>query len=885
MRAQSSIRLLLLASLISLAGCECGDPSTGNTDGGNDAATQGDAGGMDSAPGGCGDGFLDRTSEACDDGNTTDGDGCSADCSSDETCGNGIRDEVTGELCDDGNTADGDTCRSDCLSDYRCGNGIVDTTADGATRDEVCDDGNTVNGDGCSATCESDESCGNGIVDTAAGEVCDDGNMEDGDDCSADCSVSLLCGNGTLDGAEECDDGNTDPGDGCDGSCRMERCGNGRIDAGEDCDDGNTDDNDGCTAACAFTCSADEDCADTDICDGAETCSDPGTATSTCADPSAPAPDGTACGTGLICVSGGCVASACGDGVVGAGEQCDDGNIADGDGCDNDCTFTCSADADCSDSNPCTGMETCSSPGTGSSACVAGTPLGEGASCGTGMICRSGVCAAAGCGDGVVTAPEDCDDGNTTSGDGCDNDCTWTCTGAGDCSDGNACNGSETCTAPSSLASRCNAGTPPAAGTSCGTGLICNGGSCVAARCGDGIVTSPEQCDDSNTANGDGCDNDCTWTCAGAADCADTNACNGSETCTMPGTLMSRCMAGTPLADGAVCDADMMAGTRDICRSGVCAASRCGDSFVDTGATPPEQCDDGNTTPGDGCSATCQTETVGPTAFRVTSLDLISPRIVYNVPLRGCRDLTETPTDIPFSGPFSVNMALQDEIDSYGLNIVSLFRPLAISSATSPLDVHFDAACTAGTPRDSCGPDATPDIVMTTANNMTTGTCFTPVVADVNTRAGTPAAYSPTVNTVGGPCFVTDETNLSVTFEVSGSPLVVPLQRARIAATYSGTPTDRLVTGVVTGFVTDRVAADTTITLDFVGTVRLYELLQAGNRSTTNTAGATVNDTTCNLGGGAMEDDGDTITSGGSTVRGFWFFLNFDGEVVNWSGT
>lgn len=271
-----------------------------------------------------------------------------------------------------------------------------------------------------------------------------------------------------------------------------------------------------------------------------------------------------------------------------------------------------------------------------------------------------------------------------------------------------------------------------------------------------------------------------------------------------------------------------------------------------------------------------------PTAFRITSLDLISPRVVYNIPFRGCRDLTETPTNIPFSGPFSVNMALQDEIDSYGLNIVNLFRPLQPSVATSPLDVHFNADCMMGMMRDTCGPNMMPDLVMTTANNTSVGTCYTPVAADVNTRAGTPAMYMPPVNTVSGPCFASSETSLSVTFDVSGSPLVVPLQRARVAATYSGSPTSSLVTGVVTGFITDRDAADATVTLPFIGTVRLYEMLQAGNRSTTDSMGRTVNDTTCNLGGGPMEDDGDTITMGGSPVRGFWFFLNFEADLADW---
>jgi cysteine-rich repeat protein len=61
----------------------------------------------------CGDGDLCYL-EVCDDSNTADGDGCNAECTSDETCGNGFVDIPVGEVCDDGNSVPGDGCENDC---------------------------------------------------------------------------------------------------------------------------------------------------------------------------------------------------------------------------------------------------------------------------------------------------------------------------------------------------------------------------------------------------------------------------------------------------------------------------------------------------------------------------------------------------------------------------------------------------------------------------------------------------------------------------------------------------------------------------------------------------------------------------------------------------
>lgn len=63
-------------------------------------------------------------------------------------CPNGYLDY--GEECDDGNSVDGDGCSADCKIEHKapcCGDYVLDLG-------EQCDDGNTTSGDGCSATCQ-----------------------------------------------------------------------------------------------------------------------------------------------------------------------------------------------------------------------------------------------------------------------------------------------------------------------------------------------------------------------------------------------------------------------------------------------------------------------------------------------------------------------------------------------------------------------------------------------------------------------------------------------------------------------------------------------------------------------------------------------------------
>lgn len=125
---------------------------------------------------------------------TTVDDSSSSDDSSEAVCGNGTIE--TGENCDDGNASDGDGCSAACLIDegWYC---------DGAVP-SVC---TTI--------------CGDSIIGAPA-ESCEDGNDVNTDDCTNECQVAV-CGDGILwDGVEVCDDGGTDAGDGCDATCAIE---------------------------------------------------------------------------------------------------------------------------------------------------------------------------------------------------------------------------------------------------------------------------------------------------------------------------------------------------------------------------------------------------------------------------------------------------------------------------------------------------------------------------------------------------------------------------------------------------------------------------------------------------------------------------------------
>ncbi len=315
-------------------------------------------------------------------------------------------------------------------------------------------------------------------------------------------------------------------------------------------------------------------------------------------------------------------------------------------------------------------------------------------------------------------------------------------------------------------------------------------------------------------------------------------------------------MAGTDAADGTLCDRGMM--TRDICLMGSCAESQCGDGYVDMGASPAEACDDGNLTAGDGCEPDCTvTGSTAPTAFRVQTLDLIHPHIYADLFIVGCTDVTDS---VPIGEP--VNTTLQNSVDDYSLNYITVHRPLDLSMTTNPIDL-VDGECMAGATAsdpDVCQVGTSGTVFPYVGTNMGAGmTCFTPDSSRYN--------YSDP-NTVSGPCFVTDVRDLSVT--VSG--IDIPLLDAQVAATYTnGLPPTELTSGVITGFLT---VADAMAAIipdgDFAGDT-LYEHLAHGGAPGSS---CSTND----------DSSTHTPTSTGTSTEGFWFFLNFTSTEADWVG-
>ena len=415
--------------------------------------------------------------------------------------------------------------------------------------------------------------CGNG--EPEEGEECDDGNSVEGDGCDNDCTWSChdhgecddddacngfeACNPGThmCEPGDPQDDGfvcETDPRSIClDGVCFESVCGDGFVDTGggESCEPPGEG---VCGPDCGWLCEGDGDCPDDgDICNGEEYCD---IGAHECARRN-PLDDGTVCGADprMICLAQSCEESVCGDMFVDAGmaEDCEDGNDIDGDGCDSDCTWSCHDNDECDDEDACNGDETCN---LDAHMCEPGDPPEDGYVCAAEprSICLDGECVESICGDGFIDTGggESCE----PPGDGgCGFDCGWLCDGDGDCpDDGDICNGEEYCNMG---AHECDRRNPLDDGTVCGADprMICLARACGESVCGDGYFDDviDAECDDGNDTDGDGCDNDCTWSCHNDPECDDghdctDDACNtDAHVCvfsTSPDTTLCRPLAG-----------------------------------------------------------------------------------------------------------------------------------------------------------------------------------------------------------------------------------------------------------------------------------------------------------------------------------------------------
>jgi cysteine-rich repeat protein len=142
------------------------------------------------------------------------------------------------------------------------------------------------------------------------------------------------------------------------------------------------------------------------------------------------------------------------------------------------------------------------------------------------------------------------------------------------------------------------------------------------AECGNGTLETTEECDDGNTANGDGCSSTCTeepveecgnGILEAGEQCDDGNVANNDgcdSQCQNETSVTEECgngilEAGEQCDDGNVANND---GCDSQCQNEASVTEECGNGILEAG----EQCDDGNTVDNDGCDQFCFYENPDP---------------------------------------------------------------------------------------------------------------------------------------------------------------------------------------------------------------------------------------------------------------------------------
>jgi cysteine-rich repeat protein len=348
----------------------------------------------------------------------------------------------------------------------------------------------------------------------------------------------------------------------------------------------------------------------------------------------------------------------CGNGVTEGLEQCDDGNHRSGDGCSEFCDRETTEEDDGTedDTDNDEGDDTGDTGDNGDSDDTGDSQSSQG------MFC----------GNGIQEADEQCDDGNIRNNDGCSSTCRFIevftgCYSDNDCLDGVCRDGN--CT-------------PCFSHNECGEG-VCSSGKCqgpklvaAASVCGNGVLEEPEECDDRNRRDNDGCSSTCLLEIGICGDGVVQSLLGEQcESSTHESSLEYACsncrfvstFCGNEVVDpGEECDSGPLNSTSAdaLCRPD-CGLARCGDGIVDSA----ELCDDGNLLPNDGCDRYCRTEE-GPVT--VVASEYTPPaevqqpqqyqfpnqpsyqQLPYQLPLAQLRPLIQTQGPIGDTGPAAV---------------------------------------------------------------------------------------------------------------------------------------------------------------------------------------------------------------------------------------
>ncbi len=551
----------------------------------------------------------------------------------------------------------------------------------------------------------------------------------------------------------------------------------------------------------------------------------------------------------------------CGDGMLNAGEECDDGNRTADDGCDAECLLECgdgvlqtgegcdpgiaagdpgACPTDCDDMDPCTAdmlsgmdcaVECLRAPIT--------APADDDMCCPPGASAATDNDCVAACGNMVLDPGEVCDVGSAT-------DCPSSCDDMNTCTTDALTGAAATCdaTCANTAITRCRRG---ASDGCCPMGCTSATDRDCSATCGNMVLDAGELCENGSATP-------CPTSCDDGMACTADALVGSAAACTAQCTT-------TPITACSL--------TADGCCPGACTSTTdadcsatCGNGVIE-GA---ETCDDGNTTAGDGCSATCRAEAVG---FRFTDLDLMDPHPFAMAPFLGCTDVT----NLSIFGIDGVNPLLQtnirtdEDMDGFlDLSVTHVFEPLAQAAGSStPSRLTFP---------DCTGPYASPPgagmmctlpagSTTTSATAMSMGggaTCLDII-------AGTVRPYSPAITVpiapAGGTCYVANAG--TVMFDLGGIPIT--LEDASIAGEWLGNPARSITDGLIRGFMSEAAADATIIPAGLTGIASidgqpLSSLLRGGTGNCRDPAPAT----------------GDADTRMG--VRGWYFYLRFTADRV-----